>query len=185
MHQRTWRSALLAAPVGYVLAAVGVLGASLLIAALLSLTDRLGLSLLYIPVVLGVAVLYGRGPGVAAALLAAAAFDYLFGVPRFSFAVEGPQEWIGLAVFLATALVTGALSADVRRRAREAAQRELEARALRVLGQALDAEDDPAALEQLAEHVLSRELGRAVTVRGGVVRAEGEPGSCARLLQVA
>src|SRR5581483_11311951 len=185
MHQRMWRSALLAAPAGYALAAVGVLGVSLVIAALLSLTDRLGLSLLYIPVVLGVAVLYGRGPGVAAALLAAGAFDYLFGIPRFSFAVEGPQEWIGLGVFLATALVTGALSAEVRRRAREAAQRELEARVLRALGQALDAEDDPTALEQLAEHVLSRELGQPVTVRGGVARVAGEPGSHARLLDVA
>ena len=180
-----WRSALLAAPAGYALAAVGVLGVSLVIAALLSLTDRLGLSLLYIPVVLGVAVLYGRGPGVAAALLASGAFDYLFGIPRFSFAVEGPQEWIGLGVFLATALVTGALSAEVRRRAREAAQRELEARVLRALGQALDAEDDPTALEQLAEHVLSRELGQPVTVRGGVARVAGEPGSHARLLDVA
>src|SRR5581483_2704573 len=61
----------------------------------------------------------------------------------------------------------------------------LEARVLRALGQALDAEDDPTALEQLAEHVLSRELGQPVTVRGGVARVAGEPGSHARLLDVA
>src|SRR5439155_4603211 len=71
-------------PGGYAAAALGVLLVSFVVFVLRPVAGPVGLLLLYIPVVLGAAVVYGRGPGVAAALLAAAGFDYLDGDPPFT-----------------------------------------------------------------------------------------------------
>jgi K+-sensing histidine kinase KdpD len=53
--------------------------------------------------------------------------DWFFVQPYHQFTVSDPGEWLSLLLFLLTALVTGQLAADQRRRAREAYQREREA----------------------------------------------------------
>jgi two-component system sensor histidine kinase KdpD len=77
-----------------------------------------------------VAVQWGRGPAVMAAIVNVAAFDFFFVPPRLSFAVSDVQYLLTFAVLLAVGLITGQLTAGLRYQARIAGHREERARAL-------------------------------------------------------
>jgi len=142
----------------YVAAAAGVALVSVAIGLLVQESGPVALPLLYVLAVLAAALAFGRGPAIAAAVLAAIAYDFLLLEPHFAFGVASVGQWIGLSVFLLTALVIGALSGELRRRAREAADREREARLLHALDQAL-AKEDPREVTTAAVEFLRRELG--------------------------
>jgi two-component system, OmpR family, sensor histidine kinase KdpD len=93
----------------------------------------------YVLAVLAAGALLGRGPAVLAAVLSFLAFDWFFVQPLHTFAVEDPEEWQALLLFLAAALVTGTLTAALRDRAELANQREREALALYEVGKTLSA----------------------------------------------
>ena len=61
--------------------------------------------------------------------------------PSNSFAIEGGDAWIALAVFMATAMIGSQLSVSVQRRAREAEHRNQEMQHIHALGCALLAHD--------------------------------------------
>jgi K+-sensing histidine kinase KdpD len=152
--QRTW----LARTFPYVAAAANVALVSVAIGLLVQETGPVALPLLYVLAVLAAALAFGRGPAIVAAVLSAAAYDFLLLEPHFAFGVANVGQWIGLAVFLLTALVIGALSGELRQRAREAADREREARLLHALDQAL-AKEDLREVTAAAVEFLRRELG--------------------------
>jgi len=86
--------------------------------------------MLFLLTVVLVAVKWGRGPAVAAALISVASFDFFFVPPRFSFAVSDVQYLLTFAVMLAVGLITGQMTAGLRYQARIASYREQRARAL-------------------------------------------------------
>ncbi len=146
--------------VAYVVA----LSAVALLTALIAVTSAHGrianVSVLYLPVVLVVAVRYGRGPAIVASVGAFVLFDFFFIEPRYQFAVGDTEGWISLLLLLLTAGVTGQLVADQRARTQEAAEREREALVLYDVVRLMAEPDVEGALHAVAER-LRRELGLA------------------------
>ncbi|HSF29293.1 MAG TPA: SpoIIE family protein phosphatase [Candidatus Tectomicrobia bacterium] len=77
-------------------------------------------------VVLFIATLWGRGPGIVAAVLGMLCYN-IFLLPAihtiygiYSFTIAHPQNWLALAAFLITASTVGHLSVTAKRRAAEA-----------------------------------------------------------------
>jgi two-component system, OmpR family, sensor histidine kinase KdpD len=122
MRGMSWRS--LARPArGF---AVGVAGVAVLVAALFPVRDdvtRATPALLLVLPVLAAALVGGRGPAVATALVAAVGFSLGFIPPVGSLRVNLPEDTLALAVFLAVAAVAGALVARERDGRRVAEQR--------------------------------------------------------------
>jgi len=112
---------------GYAVALLSVSVVSTVIAIVERRVFIANISLLYLIAVLFTASLFGSGPAVVAAVAAFLAFDFLFVEPRYSITVADPAEWLALLMFLATAIITGQLAANQRRRAEEARAREREA----------------------------------------------------------
>ena len=119
--------------------------ATLLLGALLGGIARLTMSYLDAPNIvmmflLGVvliAVRYGRGPAVFAAILYVGIFDFFSVEPHFSFAVSDVQYLVTFAVMLGVGLLIGQLTAGVRYQARIAHYREQRSRQLFELAKAL------------------------------------------------
>ena len=106
--------------IGYTAAVLGVTVASLCIGLVLAFAHVENLSLVYLPVVLWLAVSFGRGPAIMASFLAFLAYDFFFVPPFYRLSVADPAQWISLLALLVTALVIGQLTATVRAQADEA-----------------------------------------------------------------
>ena len=76
--------------------------------------------MLFLLTVVLVAVKLGRGPGVLAAFVSVASFDFFFVPPRLSFAVTDFQYLLTLAVMLVVALITAHMTAGLGYQARVA-----------------------------------------------------------------
>ena len=74
--------------------------------------------LLYLPTVLGVAVLSGLGPSLTAAAASALAYNYFFTVPYRTFRMDNPEDVVTVLVLFLVAVVTSHLAASIRRQAR-------------------------------------------------------------------
>ena len=100
--------------------------------------------MLFLLAVVGVAVRFGRGPALAAALVNVLAFDFFFVAPRFSFTVTDAQYLLTIGVMMIVGLVVGQLTASLRYEASVAHDREVRSRRLyeiaRELGKALTSE---------------------------------------------
>jgi two-component system, OmpR family, sensor histidine kinase KdpD len=120
--------------------------ASIVIALVNSRVRVENISLIYLLVVLWLATVYGRGPAIAASILAFLAYDFFFIPPLHVLTVDDPAEWFSLFALLATSLVIGQLTAVVQTRAREA----LESRR-----EAIDSERRTAILYALAQTIAS------------------------------
>jgi two-component system sensor histidine kinase KdpD len=105
---------------GYLAAAAGVALATVLIGLILRAAHISNISLLYLIVVLWLAATFGRGPAIAASVLAFFAFDFFFIPPLHRFTINDGTEWLSLSAFLATAIVSGSLTAAIQHRAEEA-----------------------------------------------------------------
>jgi two-component system sensor histidine kinase KdpD len=77
-----------------------------------------------------VAARLGRGPAVAATIIAVLAFDFFYVPPRFSFDVIDLQYLVTFMIMLAVGLITSHFTANLRYQARVAADRESRSRAL-------------------------------------------------------
>lgn len=125
--------------IGYLMACAGVALMSLVIGALSAFLHIPNISILYLFVVLIVAGIYGRGPAVAASVLAFLTFDWFFTRPVHTMSVTDLSEWLALLTFLTTALITGQLAATVRARAEEAQRRAQENQILYELSSSISA----------------------------------------------
>ncbi len=103
---------------------------TLLATPLLGVLDLANIVMLFLLTVLLVAVGLGRGAAVLAAFLSVLMFDVFFVPPRFSLAVHDAQYLVTFAVMLAVALITGHLTAGLRRQAEIASDNERQTRAL-------------------------------------------------------
>jgi K+-sensing histidine kinase KdpD len=77
-------------------------------------------ALAFLLVVLFAAIRWGSRPAILASVLGVICFNFFFIPPIHTFVIADPQNWVALAVFFITALTVGQLSAQARRRAREA-----------------------------------------------------------------
>lgn len=122
----------------YALSLAAVIGLSLVIAAVIGTFHVDRLSILYLIVVLAAATRLGRGPAILASLAAFVIYDWAFTEPYHQLAIDDPDEWISLGLFLLTALVASELAANERARTEQAEGREREAKllfdTLRLLG---------------------------------------------------
>jgi two-component system sensor histidine kinase KdpD len=107
-----------ASPLGYAAALAMVAGSALLGLALEPSAGTSAIDLLFLPAVLGAAVLGGRGPALLAALTAALAYNFFFTAPRMTFHVDDPSDLVTILVLFAVALVVSQLAASVRAQAR-------------------------------------------------------------------
>ncbi len=85
---------------------------------------------LYLIAVVGIAVVFGTGASVVAALASFLLYDALFVEPRFTLAVDDPEEWLNLLLLLFVGIVIGRLAALQAERADDATRRAAESRAL-------------------------------------------------------
>ncbi|MBV8047717.1 MAG: sensor histidine kinase KdpD [Paludibacterium sp.] len=123
--------------VGY-LAALAVTAATTALAAVLvPLLDLSNIIMIYLMVVVGIAVRFGRGPGVMASFLSVAVFDFFFVPPRMSFTVSDTQYLLTFIVMLTVALTISQLTARMSFSVRIATQRERRTRSLYDLGREL------------------------------------------------
>ena len=106
------------------------LGTALAATPLLPYFDLANIIMLFLLAAVGVAVRYGRGPAVLAAVVNVAAFDVFFVPPRFSLVVQDWQYLLTFAVMLTVGLVVGQLTARFRYQAQVASAREARARYL-------------------------------------------------------
>ena len=129
---------------GHACALAACAAVSLLATPLRAWFDLANIVMLFLLAVVLVAVRFGRGPALTAALLNVLAFDFFFVSPRFSFAVSDAQYLLTFVVMTAVGLVVGQLTASLRYQARVASDREDRSRRLyeiaRELGKALTAE---------------------------------------------
>src|SRR5436190_3558949 len=79
-----------------------------------------GLSVVYLPAVLLIAVRRGERAALATAVLSVVSFNFFFIEPRYRLAVAHSEHAIALVVFLIAAVVVGRLAAAARAQAREA-----------------------------------------------------------------
>jgi two-component system sensor histidine kinase KdpD len=94
-------------------------------------------SSVYLLAVVLMAVFFGVGPAIGAALGGFVIYDFLFIEPRFTLTVDDPREWLNLILLLVVGIVVGRLAGESRDRAVAAECREREARALFRISRAL------------------------------------------------
>jgi two-component system, OmpR family, sensor histidine kinase KdpD len=112
-------------------------------------------SMLYLVAVLAVAVFYGSGPAMFAALAAFVSYNFFFVEPQYTFRVDDSDEWLTLGLLLISGLVTGRLAAAMRERALQAEHREQEAVLLYDTVRALTNTDVSESLKGITERLKS------------------------------
>lgn len=112
---------------GYALSVAFLAATSLPIAVLHEVLPGPNFAVLCLPAVIAAAMLFGAGPGLFSALLAFAAYDFLFITPRLTITVADPEEWANLFAFLAAAVATAQLASFARARALQATLNERDA----------------------------------------------------------
>src|SRR6266545_5648839 len=116
--------------------------------------------MLFLLAVVGIALLFGRGPAVLAAIVNVLAFDFFFVPPRFTFAVVDAQYVFTFVVMLIVGLVVGQLTARLGYQARFASQGEERARRMFEMARELSAALAPEQVSEIGERFV------AATIRG-------------------
>jgi class 3 adenylate cyclase len=104
--------------------------------------------------VLYFAIKWDRLESIAASVVAALGFLFLFQPPPFSFKADDPQSYVTVAAFLITSVVVSQTALNARNRAAEALASKRETECLYTLGQALLASDSVEATIWIVVHQL-------------------------------
>jgi two-component system sensor histidine kinase KdpD len=160
---------------GYAAALAGVAVITALIQWVPEAAHVANISMLYLLVVVGTSLRFGRGPAVAASLFAFLAFNWFFTEPRHTLTVRNPAEWLALFLFLFTAVVTSHLTGLLWAQADEARRRERETAALAEASWAVASRID----RDTALAEVLRRLAEVVEVRAAaiVLPREGNGGN--------
>ena len=112
---------------GAIVALFAVAISTLLVYPLAHVAPVVSLSVVYLPAVLIVSVVWGGWLGVATAVLSAAAFNFFHLPPVGQFTVRQSENWVALAAFLVVAMLASSVAAVTRARTRDAVERRQEA----------------------------------------------------------
>ncbi|HUY72479.1 MAG TPA: DUF4118 domain-containing protein [Gaiellaceae bacterium] len=151
------------------LAVVAVTGA---VFALRPFAPVLSLGVLYVFAVLPAAIGWGFAYSIAVSILSLLTFNFFFLPPVHTLALNDPENWVALTVYLVTAVVVSELAAGSRRRAAEAEQQRRES--------AFAAEVSGLLLDSGFVHDQLRSIGARLAEVLGVARAHLELGSFRR-----
>lgn len=113
--------------VGVVVALVLVVLCTLIVYPLDNVAPVSSLSVVYLPAVLVVSVVWGVWPGVATAIVCAAAFNFFHLQPTGRFTIRDSRDWVALITFVVVAAIASSVAEVTRARARDADARRREA----------------------------------------------------------
>lgn len=156
--------------------AVALFAVTLLGGAYLLLHDRFpwfgyqAIGLIELFAVLLIAISLGRGPALLAAAVSALAWNYLFIMPRFTFAISSAGDVVLLVLYFVIALLAGTLAARLREREREA--RHNAERTLALYTLAVESATAANMTDILSTAV--EQLGRVFAADVAILLAEGE-----------
>jgi two-component system sensor histidine kinase KdpD len=111
--------------------------------------------MVFLLAVVAVALLFGQGPAVLAAIANVLAFDFFFVPPQFTFAVSDAQYVFTFAVMLIVGLVIGQLTARLGYQARFASQGEERARRMFEMARELSAALAPEQVSEIGERFVA------------------------------
>jgi two-component system, OmpR family, sensor histidine kinase KdpD len=112
---------------GLLVAAVSVGLCTLIVYPLKHVAPAVSLSVVYLPAVLVVSIIWGGWLGVGTAVLSAAAFNFFHLEPVGHFAIRQSSNWVALVTFLVVAGLASSVAEVTRARAQEADARRREA----------------------------------------------------------
>jgi two-component system, OmpR family, sensor histidine kinase KdpD len=151
-----------------VASAVLVVGSTLLVGAVTPSVPVRSAGVFYLLAVLGASSVYGLWWGLATSLASALAFNFFFLPPEHTLVINSSSDWLALAAFAVTAVVTSDLAGRERAGRAEAARRAEEAglgeRLATVIATAPNLDDALAGLGDQAARTLGATTG--VIVRG-------------------
>ena len=105
---------------GYLSAVLGIAAVTAIFAPFHDQLRDTTVALALVLVVLFIATLWGRGPGMVASVLGMLCFKFFFLHPLHTLTLADPQHWTALAAFIITASTVGHLSVTAKRRTAEA-----------------------------------------------------------------
>jgi len=126
--------------------------------------DIANLTMLYLLAVVIVALQWGRGPAVTAAVLGVLAYDFFFVPPRYTFAVSSTQYLLTFAGLLVVGLVVSTLADRGREQARAVRRREAYTTALYALSNDLAAARDVRGIVDTVVRHMAGTFGRDAAV---------------------
>ncbi len=113
--------------VGAIVALLAVALCTLIVFPLDHVAPVASLSVVYLPAVLIVSIIWGGGLGLATAVISAGAFNFFHLPPTGQFTIRDSRNWVALVAFLVVAAIASSLAEVTRARARDAQQRRQEA----------------------------------------------------------
>ena len=99
---------------GYLAAVLGIAAVIAICAPFHDQLSNTTVALALVLVVLFIATLWGRGPGIVASVLGMLCFNFFFLPPIYTLTIADPQNWVALAAFFITASTAGHLSVTVK-----------------------------------------------------------------------
>lgn len=162
----------------YLLAAGACVATALVSLPLRPYLDQVNIVMLFLLTVFLVSWRLEQGPAVLAAFVSVALFDFFFVPPHLTFAVADIQYLLTFAVMLVVALLTGQMTAGLRKQARMARFEERRTRALyemaRALSGALRLSDVVAILGDFLRDVARADAVLLIPDANGELRPQGE-----------
>jgi two-component system, OmpR family, sensor histidine kinase KdpD len=158
---RLQQGRLLSAP--YIWSIIMMIVLTLLITPISSYLGIVNISMLYLLPVLFSAARWGRLPAVITAAMGVITFDFFFVPPIFTFTVADIRYLLSFVIFLLVGLITGTLSARLKKQIYYSRQRESRVSSLYALSKDIAAVDKlDAVLESIVSNVASSLEGRVV-----------------------
>lgn len=115
---------------GYATAVLGVVSLTILLEPVHLRISPTTVALTFLMLVVLIATFWGSKPALLSSVLAMLSFNFFFLPPVRTWTISDPENWVAWFVFTVTAIVTGQLSARVKRRALEAEARSREVEGL-------------------------------------------------------
>jgi K+-sensing histidine kinase KdpD len=148
----------------YAIALLAVGAAVVVGVAMQTVVPAANLTLLFVLPVTTVAILFGWGPSLFAAVAGALAFDYFFTEPKYSLTIASPADMWSTGLLLLIGAIVSTLAAEVRRRALDARRAAAQAEALQDLAHAVITAAPRQQLLDIAARALSVLFGAPVVI---------------------
>jgi two-component system sensor histidine kinase KdpD len=154
----------------YGLSVLAVSSVTVVLYALTAQVNYLSVAMFLLFAVTLLSLKLSRGPILAAAALSALLWDFLFIPPRYTFTIARIEDLLILCLYFLIAIVTGTLTAEIRRKEEIVRQRELRAMALYTLAEKLAAADSLGGIVQIA----CEQIGRTFDADVALFLLDGE-----------